>query len=144
LFVLTGPNCWARSIRTGGRRVPEGELHLVQTSDRSFPPSETGRQGNHRSVLRLPCHTQVIVTGTGIRWIREKSPERTNWIRLLASPGNQTIVFDPQKVIAILWGTSLFGKIHREARIALQSHMNCAYPGVQSAVSAVVCLSFTS
>jgi hypothetical protein len=42
-------------------------------------------------VLRLSRYTQVIETATGIWWIREKSPERTNWIRLLASLANKQL-----------------------------------------------------
>jgi hypothetical protein len=105
--LLASQRCFGRGIAgpetrlTGDQRDPSGVfVRTVQTSVRSFPPPETGKQGNHRRVLWLPRHTQVIETATGIRWIREKSPERTNWIRLLASPGKQTIDFDPQKAIA--------------------------------------------
>jgi hypothetical protein len=53
----------------------------------------------------------VFETATGIQWIREKTPERTDWIRPLAPPGNQTIVYDPQKAIAKFWHLSYFGDL---------------------------------
>jgi hypothetical protein len=79
-----------RLVRLGTRAAPVGssltQCKLPITSP--FPPLEIGRQGNHRRLLRFSHHTQVIVTATGIRWIREKSPEQTDWIRPLASQAN--------------------------------------------------------
>jgi hypothetical protein len=83
-----------------GGAVPEGPIPGAGVIEPLFPHLKpVGREnaGVRRDSSR---YTQAFETATGIRWIRDKSPERTDWIRPLASPGYQTIVFDPQKVTA--------------------------------------------